>query len=246
MYGTILKTKKFSRIGRYESEVTDASSIALSVTKQNTKQSQSQEMELKAKTKTQQNHIESLIGNMACHACENGISVANEFIFYEEMDEIISYLKSIEPRNELFEQCWVAYLRKGSKKKALEQWKKLTDTDKQAVLTHIKAYVSCRERQYMKDFERYLRDKTFHDVVSKGNTIIYDPSITNTSSYTPQGKSIWFNEETQSFWSDDNFYYKVIEDGYNDDNRPDGATITLNNARGTIIWNSNNKKWEKK
>lgn len=226
--------------------MTDASSIALFGYKKSTKQIQSQEMELKAKTKVQQKHIESLIGNMACHACENGISVANEFIFYEEMDAILSYLKSIEPRNELFEQCWVSYLRKGSKKKALEQWKKLTDVDKQAVLTHIKAYVSCRERQYMKDFERYLRDKTFNDVVSKGNVIIYDPSIMANDTYTPQGKSIWFDEDTQSYWSNDNFYYKVIEDGYNDDNRPDGATITLNNARGTITWNRSTKKWEKK
>lgn len=64
--------------------------------------------------------------------------------------------------------------------------------------------------------------------------------------YTPQGRTIWFNEETQSYWSFDNFYDEKIYDGYDDDNRPDGAEITLNNGRGTYMWNTNNKKWIKK
>lgn len=63
--------------------------------------------------------------------------------------------------------------------------------------------------------------------------------------YTPQGRTIWFNKETKSYWSDDNFYYESISDGYEDDNRPDGATLTLNNARGNIKWNAQTKKWEK-
>ena len=64
--------------------------------------------------------------------------------------------------------------------------------------------------------------------------------------YEPQGRTIWFNEETKSYWSTYNFYDERIYDGYDDDNRPDGAEITLNNARGTYKWNSNSKKWEKK
>lgn len=62
----------------------------------------------------------------------------------------------------------------------------------------------------------------------------------------PQGRTIWFNEETQSYWSDYNFYDEKIYDGYEDDDRPDGAMITLNNARGTIVWNCSIKKWIKK
>lgn len=65
------------------------------------------------------------------------------------------------------------------------------------------------------------------------------------ATYTPQGRTIWFNEQTKSYWSDDNFYYESISDGYEDDNRPDGATLTLNNARGNIKWNAQTKKWEK-
>lgn len=63
--------------------------------------------------------------------------------------------------------------------------------------------------------------------------------------YTPQGRSIWFNEETKSYWSMDNFYDEKIYDGYTDDNRPNGATITLNNARGDIRWDSETKTWIK-
>lgn len=64
--------------------------------------------------------------------------------------------------------------------------------------------------------------------------------------YTPQGRSIWFDENTKAYWTDDNFYYGVISDGYSDEDRPDGATLTMSNARGIIKWNSSTKKWEKK
>lgn len=65
------------------------------------------------------------------------------------------------------------------------------------------------------------------------------------NTYTPQGRTIWFNESTKSYWTTDNFYYETISDGYDDDTRPDGATLTLNNARGDIKWNKKTKKWEK-
>ena len=145
----------------------------------------------------------------------------------------------------LFEECWVAYNRKGSKKKSKDYWNKLSDDDKLSVLQHIRVYVSSRERQYQKDFERYLRDKTFKDIVSNGNEIIYDPTLFATNEYLPQGRGIWFNDDTKSYWSMDSFYDETIYDGYTDDNRPDGAQITLNNARGTYKWNTNNKKWIK-
>ena len=37
-----------------------------------------------------------------------------------------------------------------------------------------------------------------------------------------------------------------ISDGYTNDDRPNGASITLNNGRGVITWNSETHKWEKK
>lgn len=37
-----------------------------------------------------------------------------------------------------------------------------------------------------------------------------------------------------------------IPDGYTDEERPDGATIMLNNARGYMVWNATTKLWERK
>ena len=152
---------------------------------------------------------------------------------------------SKKEKDPLFEECWLAYRRKGKKGKAYPYWKKLTDDEKQSVLPHIKAYVQANELQYQQDFERYLRDKTFQSIVISKNTVVYDPTKFDSTKYTPQGRSIWFNEETKSYWSMDNFYDEKIYDGYTDDNRPNGATITLNNARGIIVWNSETKTWEK-
>lgn len=85
--------------------------------------------------------------------------------------------KDKEERKEYFADCWVAYRRKGSKKKAYEYWNKLTAKEQDKVLPHIKAYVATRELNYQKDFERYLRDRTFLDIVTNdtGN-VIYDPT----------------------------------------------------------------------
>ena len=68
----------------------------------------------------------------------------------------------------------------------------------------------------------------------------------NEQEYLPHGRTIWFSEETQTYYSDYNFYDEKIYDGYTDEDRPDGAEITLNNARGTIKWNRSTKKWDKK
>lgn len=92
-------------------------------------------------------------------------------------------------KDELFEQCWVAYNRKGSKAKSKVQWEKLSQKEKDKVITHIKAYVSSRELHYQQDFERYLKYKTFNDLVVTKNNVIYDPSnATNDSLFTNIGE----------------------------------------------------------
>lgn len=80
-------------------------------------------------------------------------------------------------KDETFEKCWIAYHRKGSKKKAKAQWDKLNADERSIIPLHIIAYTSEREIQYQQDFERYLRDKTFNTIVyGKGNTILFDPT----------------------------------------------------------------------
>lgn len=82
--------------------------------------------------------------------------------------------------NAMFEECWIAYNRRGSKALAKAQWAKLSDEDKTKVLPHVKEYVaSVSEVKYQVYFERYLRDKRFLDVVYgvKPQTLFSEPQI---------------------------------------------------------------------
>ena len=206
---------------------------------------------------------------------EKGMIVGNDYTFYEDpsmenlnvgnQTQINTNIslpntkdtdnkeknKEEETNKELFEQCWIAYRRKGKKGKSLPYWKKLTESEKQMVLPHIKAYVTSRELQYQQDFERYLRDKTFLSVVVSKNNIVYDPTRLDKKDkanevYMPltDGALSWNDYYTcymyVGYWDG-----KHIPDGYDDDTRPDGASVTLNNGRGTITWDSKTKTWNK-
>lgn len=151
--------------------------------------------------------------------------------------------KSISKKDELFEECWKAYRRKGSKANAKPYWKKLTEEEKNRVLPHIKAYVSVRDIAFQKDFERYLKDKIFETVVVKGKDIVYDPSQGTESEYRPYGNlSLMFSEKYQCYIYI-GYYDGTLIDGYTDDERPDGATVMLNSGRGTIVWSKSEKRW---
>ena len=206
---------------------------------------------------------------------EKGMIVGNDYTFYEDpsmenlnvgnQTQINTNIslpntkdtdnkeknKEEETNKELFEQCWIAYRRKGKKGKSLPYWKKLTESEKQMVLPHIKAYVTSRELQYQQDFERYLRDKTFTTIVFSKNKVIYDPTRLDKKDkanevYMPltDGALSWNDYYTcymyVGYWDG-----KHIPDGYDDDTRPDGASVTLNNGRGEIVWSAITKKWNK-
>lgn len=173
----------------------------------------------------------------------------DDVITFDQMAEIVDYLRNQEPMKDLFEKCWVAYRRKGSKKKSLEYWRKLSDNEREQVLPHVKAYTTARDIQYQKDFERYLRDKVFTTVVYQNNTVIYDPSrVDGTDAnrvYMPSvGGLLSWNEYYKKYIYV-GYYTGYIADGYTDETRPDRAEILLNNGRGTIMWNATNKRWEK-
>jgi hypothetical protein len=168
------------------------------------------------------------------------------------MAVIVDYLRtSTDKKKELFEECWKAYRLKGLKKKAKEQWNKLKESEMDMVMLHIKAYVSSRDVQYQKDFERYLRDRVFLEVVYSGNNIIYDPTKAivdekQVSVYVPTcGGMLNWNDYYSSFIFVGYWDGVHIPDGYTDETRPNGATIMLNNGRGNITWNKNTKQWEK-
>lgn len=170
----------------------------------------------------------------------------------EYNQEEINKKESKEKSNELFEACWIAYRRKGKKGKAKTYWDKLSQAEKENVLAHIKPYVGSRELQYQQDFERYLRDKTFLSVVISKNNIVYDPTKlgkgeSTSNVYVPSGNfAITWDDNLKAylyigFYSDG----MMMPDGYDNDNRPDGAKLVLNNGRGTIIWNKTTKTWNR-
>ena len=206
-------------------------------------------MKLQAKTKEQQEHVLRLLerdGRVSVIQYDEDGIYLDDYISFEQMSAIVDYLRQPEDkRKDLFEVCWVAYRRKGKKKQALYQWERLKDSEKELVLPHIKAYVQAREVRYQQDFERYLRDKVFNDVVYKGNTIVYDPSIGVSNEYRPQESlDLRYNEYYKCYLFT-GMFFNYLADGYTDENRPDGATIKLNNARGTMVWSASEKKWNK-
>lgn len=87
-----------------------------------------------------------------------------------------------------FEEAYVAYRRKGNKANAYKMWLKLTDDEKMKVAIHIPHYVSTREVQYQKDFERYLRDKAFENVVYLRDKVVFDPYAIESTISQPKEK----------------------------------------------------------
>lgn len=77
----------------------------------------------------------------------------------------------------------------------------------------------------------------FNDIMQNGKESIY----------TPHGNlSIMWDDNLNAylyigFYSDG----MMLADGYENDNRPDGASLVLNNGRGTITWSSTKKIWER-
>jgi DNA-binding PadR family transcriptional regulator len=99
----------------------------------------------------------------------------------------------------LFDECWIAYRRKGLKNKSKEYWNKLSDEEKGKVLPHINAYVQSRDANYQKDFERYLRDKVFNEIIYVGNSAIYDP-LTIKDDNSSQNNNGEPPEQSGSLW----------------------------------------------
>lgn len=103
----------------------------------------------------------------------NNIAIMKKKVEYENKNA-----HKIDFNEQGFEQCWIKYRRKGSKKKSYEQWKKLKSDEQETVSKHIQAYVdSVSDVKYQKDFERYLRDKCFMNVVYKNGHALFDADI---------------------------------------------------------------------
>ena len=104
--------------------------------------------------------------------CQKFLEKLENLSKIEELDEIIfdfkTELMKVEEQeltNSDFDTCWAMYQKKGSRKVSLERWKKLSSLDKEKIKLHIPIYNSSRDIMYRKDFERYISNRTFEDVV---------------------------------------------------------------------------------
>lgn len=143
-----------------------------------------------------------------------------------------------------FESAWLAYGRKGSKKKSLEQWSRMDSDEKERAVLHIPHYVRSRDFVYMKDFERYLRDAVYDSPVYDRNGVpVYDASRSVGGGYSPvsDGFNLHWNEPNKVWVTFSNPLTTQIADGYSPDNRPSSARIMY---QGWIYkWDADFKKW---
>lgn len=146
--------------------------------------------------------------------------------------------------DEGFESAWLAYGRKGSKKKSLEQWGKMDSDEKGRAVSHIPHYVRSRDFVYMKDFERYLRDAVYDSpVYDRNGVLVYDASRSVGGGYAPvsDGFNLHWNEPNKVWVTFSNPLTTQIADGYDSDNRPESARIMY---QGWIYkWDAETKKW---
>lgn len=203
---------------------------------------------LQAKTKKELDKVVSILSSCVLDGNEYGVRM-NDFVTYDQMAQIVDFLRTSDTQSELFETCWIAYRRKGIKKRSFEYWKKLSENEKAFVLPHIKAYVANRDVQFQKDFERYLRDRAFMEVVYANNKVVYDPTKATKGEsevYMPIcGGALSWNDYYNCFMYVGYWDGEHLSDGYDDASRPDGASVVLNNGRGTIVWNAETKTWNK-
>lgn len=160
----------------------------------------------------------------------------------KEKDTNVSKNKKISYPDE-FESDWNLYGRKGSKKDSYTAWKVLSDDDRIKMRSHIPHYLQSNERQYLKDFERYIKHRVFESPVYHKSNLLFDPqTIENNEAgvYDPSG---WLNyDESFNAWRYFGREPKYdLRDGYTDENRPDGARVV---TQATVyLWSAANKNW---
>lgn len=110
--------------------------------------------------------------------------------------DIIQKREEKKERNDYpddFEEAFALYRRKGSKKEAYVEWKKLDQRDKEMVFKHIPHYIAVKELCYQKDFVRYLKNNLYMDVIYDKNIIVFDPNATPVSTPTESKDTICIN-----------------------------------------------------
>lgn len=91
-------------------------------------------------------------------------------------------------------------------------------------------------------FTKGLEGKVHHENPQAYSSIM----LGKDAPYTPEcGGALSWNNYYNCFMYVGYWDGKHIPDGYDDDTRPDGASVTLNNGRGVISWDAETKEWRR-
>ena len=83
-----------------------------------------------------------------------------------------------EPANTSFDAFWHLYDKKVGKDKCRKLWDKLSETEKEACLAYIEPYKQAQpSKQYRKNPETFLRNKSWNDELIYHNDTINKPTI---------------------------------------------------------------------
>jgi hypothetical protein len=147
-------------------------------------------------------------------------------------------------QEQLFEESWECYGRKGNKAQAKKVWSEIAVSTLPIIMAHIKAYVASRERRFTKDFERYLRDGEYKNIVFNGNSVAFDPrQFDDANEYHPLEDGIFQTWDSKRKCLLFNGFIDQLNDGYTVDNRPDGATVAW--QMYSWKWSKERKEWIK-
>lgn len=151
---------------------------------------------------------------------------------------------NVSKKDDLFEKVWKEYERHGTKQKAKEAWRKLSDEEKQKVLIHIKPFKQSRpDINFRPHLHRYIRDKIYLSVIRVNNNIIYDPEKEyNANEYHPiVGGCISWDEIHQCYRCFNPWDLYNLPDGYKPEARPDGAVIYCQATK--YVWSKEKQEW---
>ena len=114
-------------------------------------------------------------------------------------------------------------------------------------------YPNREHKNWKPDFDWWLANtngwltKALEGKVHKENPQAFISVMNNADNkdmYCPKGHGIYYDDANKCYgFMDMYFDGDIIYDGYNADNRPDGATLVLNNGRGNITWDVLSKRW---
>lgn len=89
----------------------------------------------------------------------NEYDIDNDTEIKNDIDDEVS------DEQESFDQFWNLYDKKVGKDKSISEWRKLSESERQAAMGYIPKYTLSKEKKYRKDPERFLKYKVWNDEI---------------------------------------------------------------------------------